>query len=92
MGCIIYTEQKKKGTKYISAALSWKFYYHKCLLCGKKFDPLYAGLKHYCTGQLLGISTSRAASDGSMQSKVSQGLQKGPSDKHLIWSAFVEEN
>lgn len=26
------------------------------------------------------------------RAEVSQGLQKGPSDKHLIWSAFVEEN
>lgn len=70
MGCIIYTEQIiKKGTKYISAVLSWKVYYHKCLLCGKKFYPLYTGLKHYCTGQLQSTSTTRSALDGGMQSR-----------------------
>lgn len=26
------------------------------------------------------------------RAEVSEGLQKGSSDKHLIWSAFVEEN
>lgn len=80
----------KKGTKYISVMLGWKCYYHKCPLCGKKSNSSYTGFKHYCTGHLPGISTTRAPWEVN-RPEVSQRLQKGPSEKYL-WSVFVEES
>lgn len=79
----------KKGSKYISVMLSWKCYYHKCLPWGKKPDPSYTGFKHGRTGQLPGTSTTRAAWV-EVDREVSQRLQKGPSDKYLLWSDFAE--
>lgn len=69
MGCIIYTEQIKKRNQLHLSSVELEVYYHKCLLCGKKFYPLYAGLKHCCPGQLWGTSITRVALDGGMQSR-----------------------